>query len=101
MARGSARRRHRAPLPGLRPPRPSRSAPARAPPRRLRDPRRPGAEYRDRASLGPGGVTTAPNGNGAPETGSSAAAVLRNRSFLLLWLSQVSTQLGVNMVLYA
>src|ERR1041385_3774474 len=37
------------------------------------------------------------NGNGEP---SGAAAVLRNRPFLLLWLSQVSTQLGVNMVLY-
>lgn len=34
------------------------------------------------------------------ETGSSAAAVLRNRPFLLLWLSQVATQIGVNMVLY-
>ncbi|HYK95258.1 MAG TPA: MFS transporter [Candidatus Dormibacteraeota bacterium] len=46
-------------------------------------------------------MTTAPNGDGAaPETGSSAAAVLRNRPFLLLWLSQVSTQIGVNMVLY-
>jgi MFS family permease len=32
---------------------------------------------------------------------SSAAAVLRNRPFLLLWLSQVLTQIGVNMVLYA
>ena len=38
---------------------------------------------------------------GAPkENGGSAAAVLRNRPFLLLWLSQVSTQIGVNMVLY-
>jgi MFS family permease len=50
-------------------------------------------------------MTTAPNGatsNGdaTPETGSSAAAVLRNRPFLLLWLSQLSTQIGVNMVLY-
>ena len=35
-----------------------------------------------------------------PENGHSAAAVLRNRPFLLLWLSQVSTQIGVNMVLY-
>lgn len=34
-----------------------------------------------------------------PET-ASAAAVLRNRPFLLLWLSQLSTQIGVNMVLY-
>jgi len=33
----------------------------------------------------------------APE---SAASVLRNRPFLLLWLSQVATQIGANMVLY-
>jgi MFS family permease len=32
--------------------------------------------------------------------GSSATAVLRNRPFLLLWLSQVATQIGANMVLY-
>jgi MFS family permease len=32
--------------------------------------------------------------------GKSAIAVLRNRPFLLLWLSQVATQIGVNMVLY-
>ena len=30
----------------------------------------------------------------------SAAAVLKNRGFLLLWLSQLATQIGVNMVLY-
>jgi MFS family permease len=33
--------------------------------------------------------------------GSGGAAVLRNRSFLLLWLSQLATQIGSNMVLYA
>ena len=32
--------------------------------------------------------------------GSGGAAVLRNRSFLLLWLSQLATQIGGNMVLY-
>ena len=31
----------------------------------------------------------------------SALAVLRNRPFLLLWLAQVATQIGINMVLYA
>ena len=36
-----------------------------------------------------------------PEASGSALAVLRNRPFLLLWLSQVATQIGVNMVLYA
>lgn len=34
-----------------------------------------------------------------PQVG--AAAVLRNRPFLLLWLSQVATQIGSNMVLFA
>jgi MFS family permease len=32
---------------------------------------------------------------------SSFATVLRNRAFLLLWLSQLATQIGVNMVLFA
>lgn len=32
---------------------------------------------------------------------SGGLAVLRNRPFLLLWLSQVATQIGSNMVLYA
>jgi MFS family permease len=36
---------------------------------------------------------------GAPDEG-SVLAVLRNRPFLLLWLSQVATQVGGNMVLY-
>lgn len=31
---------------------------------------------------------------------SGALAVLRNRSFLFLWLAQVATQIGANMVLY-
>ena len=31
----------------------------------------------------------------------SAIAVLRNRPFLLLWLAQVATQIGINMILYA
>jgi len=35
-----------------------------------------------------------------PDSG-GALAVLRNRPFLLLWLSQVATQIGSNMVLYA
>ena len=37
----------------------------------------------------------------APQSGASALAVLRNRPFLLLWLAQLATQIGVNMVLYA
>ena len=36
----------------------------------------------------------------APTGGTGTAAVLRNRSFLLLWLSQLATQVGSNMVLY-
>jgi MFS family permease len=35
-----------------------------------------------------------------PEPQASAAAVFANRPFLLLWLSQVATQVGGNMVLY-
>jgi len=35
-----------------------------------------------------------------PATGSGGTAVLQNRPFLLLWLSQVATQIGSNMVLY-
>jgi len=43
----------------------------------------------------------APLGGDAPGgNGHNAMAVLRNRPFLLLWLSQVATQIGVNMVLY-
>ena len=34
------------------------------------------------------------------ESSGSAIAVLRNRPFLLLWLAQLATQIGVNMVLY-
>lgn len=34
-------------------------------------------------------------------TSESALAVLRNRPFLLLWLAQVATQIGINMILYA
>jgi MFS family permease len=45
-------------------------------------------------------MTATTNAHEPQENGSSAAAVLRNRPFLLLWLSQLSTQLGVNMVLY-
>jgi MFS family permease len=37
----------------------------------------------------------------APQSGASALAVLKNRPFLLLWLAQLATQIGVNMVLYA
>lgn len=36
----------------------------------------------------------------APTEGGSALAVFRNRPFLLLWLSQLATQVGGNMVLY-
>jgi MFS family permease len=42
-------------------------------------------------------VTTAASG----EVPSGTGAVLRNRGFLLLWLAQVATQIGANMVLFA
>ena len=37
---------------------------------------------------------------GVEEEPSSALAVFRNRPFLIIWLSQVATQVGGNMVLY-
>ena len=37
---------------------------------------------------------------GAPQEPASSLAVLRNRAFLILWLSQLATQVGGNMVLY-
>jgi MFS family permease len=47
-------------------------------------------------------VTTREDLPGAsPAQTGSGLAVLRNRPFLLLWLSQLATQIGVNMVLYA
>ena len=36
----------------------------------------------------------------SPADGGSALAVFRNRPFLLLWLSQLATQVGGNMVLF-
>ncbi|MHB8460003.1 MAG: MFS transporter [Candidatus Limnocylindrales bacterium] len=44
------------------------------------------------------GAETPSNDRVPPASG--ALAVLRNRSFLLLWLSQAATQIGGNMVLY-
>jgi len=41
-------------------------------------------------------ISEPPAGTG----GTGTAAVLRNRPFLLLWLSQLTTQVGSNMVLY-
>ena len=42
-----------------------------------------------------------PDDEGAvPADASGALAVLRNRSFLLLWLAQAATQIGGNMVVY-
>ncbi len=35
-----------------------------------------------------------------PDMGAGATVVLRNRPFLLLWLAQLTTQIGGNMVLY-
>jgi MFS family permease len=54
---------------------------------------RTGHEGTRKQSAGNGGATSAKD--------TSTAAVLRNRPFLLLWLSQLATQIGVNMVLYA
>jgi MFS family permease len=40
------------------------------------------------------------SGDSIPAADTGGAAVLRNRSFLLLWLAQAATQIGANMVLY-
>lgn len=45
-------------------------------------------------------AVAAPRGEGAPGEGGGAFSVLANRAFLLLWLSQVATQVGGNMVVY-
>ena len=50
-----------------------------------------------------GGITGNGNANGngtGPEAEAGALEVFRNRPFLLLWLSQVFTQIGGNMVLF-
>src|SRR5947208_729551 len=104
MARRSARGRYRAALPGLRPARHDRAPVARGTARRLRQPRRSRAQRRRLAagsrrspgSAALGGVTAA----SSPAQSAGGLAVLRNRSFLLLWLSQLATQIGTNMVLY-
>jgi MFS family permease len=56
----------------------------------------PGIDGHPHARADGNGDASGPPGSPAQ----SAAAVLRNRPFLLLWLSQVATQIGVNMVLY-
>lgn len=48
----------------------------------------------------PAGAGGAANGQG-PEATARVTDVFRNRPFLLLWLSQLFTQVGANMVMYA
>jgi len=48
----------------------------------------------------PGTPAIGAPGNGEEDAGGSPLAVFGSRPFLLLWLSQVSTQVGGNMVLY-
>ena len=63
--------------------------------------RKPAAEGRETgAETSADAEVAADNAVPADEGTGSGAAVLRNRPFLLLWLSQVATQIGVNMVLY-
>src|SRR5512142_214600 len=129
VARGPARRRHRPALPDVRAARPPRPAAGRAtagrvrltgrgarmtepfprepltrPPETVASPAGDGSVPSDAAagasdSGDPGAfvpqrppVVDAPSGGGA--------AVLSNRPFLLLWLSQAATQVGGNMVIY-
>ncbi|HSS36511.1 MAG TPA: MFS transporter, partial [Patescibacteria group bacterium] len=46
------------------------------------------------------GRIVGPDDDAAPADASGVAAVLKNRNFLLLWLAQVATQIGGNMVVY-
>src|SRR5258706_3104216 len=104
LARRPSRGRHRAPLPALRAARPPRTPSARDTNDRVRESRRSGPDggpqrarqHERRAGARIGGVS--PSSVAASESGGTA--VLRNRSFLLLWLSQLATQIGANMVLY-
>jgi MFS family permease len=45
-------------------------------------------------------IPETPAPSGVTATGTGTGAVLRNRPFLLLWLSQLATQVGSNMVLF-
>jgi len=56
------------------------------------------SEWADQAEFEPHPVAAPPEEPSAPDGGT--LAVLRNRPFLLLWLSQAATQIGGNMVLY-
>jgi MFS family permease len=47
------------------------------------------------------GVDPERNGSSPADLNETALTVLRNRRFLALWLAQVATQVGANMVLYA
>ena len=46
------------------------------------------------------GRIVGPDDDAAPADASGVVAVLKNRNFLLLWLAQVATQIGGNMVVY-
>ena len=46
------------------------------------------------------GRIVGPDDDAAPADASGVLAVLKNRNFLLLWLAQVATQIGGNMVVY-
>ena len=46
------------------------------------------------------GRIVGPDDDSPPVDAGGTAAVLRNRNFLLLWLAQVATQIGGNMVVY-
>lgn len=78
---------------------------------RRRAPARPRTPSRTRSAATQSGAPTAGEIAADPQAAAvdvaavpsseSAIAVLRNRPFLLLWLAQVATQIGINMILYA
>src|SRR5450756_210776 len=87
LGRGPPGGGSRAALHDLRTADPRRAPPGRAPAGRIQRP-------------WPGGQRVVNGRPGMAEEPSPALAVFRNRPFLILWLSQVATQVGGNMVLY-
>ena len=106
VAGGPPRRRHRPALRGLRPPRAGRAPGAGAPHHRVRPAGRSGPERGRGARAGrerSAGAAVAEAGarrRREAEVQPGALDVFRNRPFLLLWLSQLFTQIGGNMVLF-
>src|SRR6476646_2906876 len=96
-------RRHRPALPDLRAPRAARAPRPRGPPGRVRLARGCGDDRRDldvlHAFRRPVRMTEDIAAR-EPDDEGNALAVFKNSGFLRLWLSQVTNQIGGNMVLF-